>query len=105
MTQAKEREAMKIGDAARLLKFGPQKLFKLLKEQNLISSFNNMPRPDLVTKGYFKTELRNYERGRTAQSYGINHPYTVTLVTTLGLAFLQELIDQHNAQHQTKESA
>ena len=75
--------------AASILDIGSLTLTRKLKEKGLIGKTNNLPRLDLVRRGYFKVDIRKYRKPS-----GIEVPYSVTLVTPNGLSFIRDFLEQ-----------
>jgi len=80
-----------VQDAAKLIGIGSKKLFKYLREQNVLNK-NNVPYQSYIDNGYLKVEASNW-----------NHPtvgtklYAKTVVTVKGVEWLQKKI---NPEHQ-----
>jgi phage antirepressor YoqD-like protein len=98
-------EPLLIKDAAKLLNIGSVTLYRILHEQGLLHKTSNLPRHDLVQAGIFRTELRDFRLGKTDRSWGTQKTYSVTLVTELGLTYLQQVIDQYQAEAEIKKHA
>tara|TARA_R110001583_G_scaffold34551_1_gene115886 strand:+ start:34488 stop:34907 length:420 start_codon:yes stop_codon:yes gene_type:complete len=94
-----DRRHFTLSAAAKLLRFGPNKLRALLRTQGVLDA-NNLPRRQYVQSGDFKVDVR--ER---VGAYDIRHQYAVALVSGRGLTLLRQLIDEHTNAAGSRETA
>lgn len=81
-----------IDQAAKLLEVKPCRLRQIMRAKRVIDN-RNLAHHDLVKKGLFHVETRQYVRGQT----GIRNNYCVTLVTGAGLTYLSALLEEAKA--------
>ncbi len=83
-------QAITMQEAAKLLKIGPNVLFRILRTAKVLHSkepLKNTPRLQYLQLGYFKTKLTDFKTGP------VRHAHLKPLVTPAGLAFIRELLD------------
>jgi anti-repressor protein len=85
-------DTMDIGTVAKLLKIGPYKLFKFLREKKILMSGNrhNEPYQQYIDQGYFKTIETAYPKGDTGET-GVS---TKTLVYQRGLDYISKIYQE-----------
>ena len=77
-----------IKDAAQRLGLSSTRVFKTLRDHDVIGSMN-VPRQPYRHAGFFDVEYRD----RRVPGTGIRKQYSITTVTPRGLIFLQDLLD------------
>jgi phage antirepressor YoqD-like protein len=83
-----------LSDAARLLNLGPQKLFRALRNRQVLDT-NNLPAPRYKGRGLFTVELKSYAHPKLGEKL-----YAVTHVTDKGLKWLAREFDVEITQAQ-----
>lgn len=78
--------AQPIAEVAKVLRIGPNRLFAELRRLKVLLP-NNLPRQSHIEAGRFRVVQSTYRDGR-----GERKPYTRTLVTGKGLAYIQRLL-------------
>jgi len=78
-----------INQAAKILSVPPSRLRQVLRSQKVIDR-NNLPRHELVQRGLFHVENRQFVKGKT----GIRGNYAVALVTGSGLTYISALMKE-----------
>ena len=78
-----------INQAAKMLEIPPSRLRHLLRTRKVIDR-NNLPRHELVERGLFHVENRQFRKGKT----GILGNYAVALVTGSGLTYISALLEE-----------
>jgi len=73
---------------AELLGWGIKRLFKKLREENVLTQ-NNRPQQRYIDAGYFTTELKSWDNQAIGEQL-----YSKTLVTTEGVKWLDKKINQ-----------
>lgn len=96
---ARTTPGMDLSSAAKQLGIGRTRLCRLLRSQGYFYR-DNTPRHSLIKAGLFRVETRGY-RNRA----GIDKQYSATLVTGQGLAWLHEVIEQHNEEQTRRHQA
>ncbi len=86
-----------LNQAASILEVGSVTLTRKLKQKGVIGKTNNLPRLDLVKQGYFRVDVRSYRRPS-----GIEVPYSVTLVTPNGMAYLRDFLEQEEQEKEVQ---
>ncbi len=89
--------AITVQEAAKLLKIGPNVLFRILRKSGVLHSkepLKNTPRLQYLQLGYFKTKLTEFTTGP------VRHAHLKPLVTPAGLVFIRELLDGLGANGQ-----
>jgi phage antirepressor YoqD-like protein len=93
--------AQTIQEVAKILGVGPNRFFKILKDQGLLM-WNNLPYQEHIDAGRFRVIERQY-----TDLAGESHTYSRTLVTGRGLAFIQKRLTVQGgvvAAHQRGEA-
>jgi|GEM_PF-1528154 len=75
--------------AALKIKGGRNGLYRLLREMDIF--VKTTPRRRYIQQGLFRVQEKSYQRGPVA------HPYIKTLVTADGMAWLTEVLADHQA--------
>lgn len=84
--------------AAKMLGYGPNKLFAWLREQHIFNS-QNMPQQSHIDAGRFVVTHGSFMRGP------VKHHYARTCITSKGIDWLQQQLNCACANHQTTNHA
>lgn len=84
--------AQSIQEVAKVLGQGPNRFFKLLRDEGLLLA-NNLPRQQYLDAGYFRVVERQF-----IDRDGESRTYTRTLITGRGFAYIQQRLSQKTKQ-------
>lgn len=83
-------QGLELAAAAKALGITRPALLKQLRTQGVIYQNSTLPQARYIKAGYFTVETKGY-----SNDHGINRQYNKTLVTGLGLSWLEGIINEH----------
>lgn len=83
-------EGLELAAAAKALGITRHALLKHLRTQGVIYQNSTLPQARYIKAGYFTVQTKGF-----SNEHGIKRQYSKTLVTGLGLSWLESIINEH----------
>lgn len=93
---AKTLSGIELEQAAKQLGVTRPALLKLLRAQRVIYQGSTRPQTQYIKAGYFVVETKGF-----SNDHGINRQYSKTLITGLGMSWVEKIINENDGNKQS----